>query len=104
MARRKVWFVESWIEFRPYAVHLFADLLIFPTIWGILWIVHAVSVRMPVEGDVATFLIGVHESVLALNYILLALLAIVDVYDLKRKARDEHQLSAQIGGRGEPRA
>lgn len=104
MARRKVWLVESWLEFRPYAVHLFTDLLIFLTIWGILWIVHAVSVSVPVAGDVAQFLIGVHEIVLALNYVLLALLAVVDVYDLKRKARDEHELSGQVRRRGEPHA
>lgn len=104
MARRKVWFVESWLEFRPYGVHLLTDLLIFLTIWGILWVVHAVSVSMPVDGDVANFLVGVHEIVLALNYVLLALLAVVDVYDLKRKARDEHELSAHVRRRAEPRA
>jgi hypothetical protein len=80
--------LEVWRRFRPYGVHFVTDFLIFLSLWAFLWIAHSVGTNIPVEGPAALFLIGVHETLVVLNYLLLGMLALFDVWTLKKK---EHE-------------
>jgi hypothetical protein len=88
MVRKAQWLpVEIWREYRPYAVKLGVDLLIFLTFWVILWTGHLAADKIEIEGSTATFLVGAHEAVVVGNYVLLSLLAGYDIVLLKARQR-----------------
>lgn len=77
---------EIWQEVRPYVRAYFTDFLIFLMLWGMLWVAHFLSRRLPIEGSAAVpFLLGAHEAGVALSYVVLAILTVWDTLQLRRK-------------------
>jgi hypothetical protein len=82
---RSVWLVEVWRGFRPYLIRLSTDLFVFLAFWGVLWVAHAVTTRLPLGSSVSRFLVGFHETVVVLTFGWLSLEAVWDIVMLKRK-------------------
>ena len=82
---KSFWLVEVWRAFRPYLIRLSTDFLIFATIWLVLLGAHTLTTWLPLGTTFSQFLIGFHETVVALTFVWLSLEATWDIVMLKRK-------------------
>lgn len=84
-APTSTWLVEVWRAFRPYLIRLSTDFLIFAAVWLVLLGAHTLSTWLPLGTTISQFLIGFHETVVALTFVWLSLEATWDIVMLKRK-------------------
>ena len=86
-APTSTWLVEVWRAFRPYLIKLSTDFLIFSAVWLVLLGAHTLSTWLPLGTTISQFLIGFHETVVALTFVWLSLEATWDIVMLRRKGK-----------------
>ncbi len=74
---------EILAEYRPVGVALAADFLVFLTFWILLFLVHKLSVIMPLGDPVGSWFVAIHERAYTANYAVLAVRGIWDVIRLR---------------------
>jgi hypothetical protein len=77
----------GWRAFRPYLIKLSTDFLIFVAVWLVLLGAHTLSTWLPLGTTISQFLIGFHETVVALTFVWLSLEATWDIVMLRRKGK-----------------
>jgi len=79
------WTRLVWQGFRPYLIRFSEDLLIFLSLWVILFVAHWLTRALPLSSLAARFLVGVHETVVVLSFLWLSLMAFFDLVQLKAR-------------------
>lgn len=77
------WTRLVWWKFRPYLIRFSEDLLIFMSLWVVLFFAHWLTTALPLSSLAAKFLVGVHETVVVLSFLWLSLTALFDLVQLK---------------------
>ena len=72
-----------WQKFRPYLIRFSEDLLIFISLWIVLYVGHWLTGVLPLSSLASRFLVGVHETVVVLSFLWLSLTALFDLVQLK---------------------
>lgn len=75
----RTWLGLVWLSVRPRLVHIAADFSIFLVVWLILWLVHVLTAVLPLNSGLGRFIVGFHETVLALSFVWISMVALWDL-------------------------
>ena len=87
IAAEPPWFVEIWLDFRPYLVKLASDFLISISLWVILYLFEHLTQILPVAEWARDFIVYVHSLNIILAYAAFGILFLSDVIVLRNKGK-----------------
>jgi hypothetical protein len=79
-----------WADFRPYLVMIVVDALIAVSLWLSLWVFHHFTHLVPLDNEIANFIVNLHGVGVVAAFALFIGLFINDVFMHKKGGRHEN--------------